>query len=61
MQFKIPNFRWLSYRMNIVKIEENVKQIINKITQNELNQQDFIYELLLAYGHRSQSIELLNY
>lgn len=42
--------------MNIVKIEENVKQIINKITQNELNQQDFIYELLLAYGHRSQSI-----
>ncbi|MDM1493745.1 class I SAM-dependent DNA methyltransferase [Acinetobacter indicus] len=42
--------------MNIVKIEENVKQIINKIIQNELNQQDFIYELLLAYGHRSQSI-----
>ncbi|MEK5753173.1 DNA methyltransferase, partial [Acinetobacter variabilis] len=32
------------------------KQIINKIIQNELNQQDFIYELLLAYGHRSQSV-----
>ncbi|MDM1337119.1 class I SAM-dependent DNA methyltransferase [Acinetobacter pseudolwoffii] len=42
--------------MNIVKIEENIKQIINKIIQNELNQQDFIYELLLAYGHRSQSV-----
>lgn len=42
--------------MNIVQIEENVKQLIHKITQNELNQQDFIYELLLAYGHRSQSI-----
>lgn len=34
--------------MNIVQIEENIKQIINKIIQNELNQQDFIYELLLA-------------
>ena len=42
--------------MNIVQIEENIKQIINKIIQNELNQQDFIYELLLAYGHRSQSV-----
>ncbi|WP_180101609.1 DNA methyltransferase [Acinetobacter sp. YH12126] len=42
--------------MNIVQIEETVKQIISKITQNELNQQDFIYELLLAYGHRSQSV-----
>ncbi|WP_272577100.1 DNA methyltransferase [Providencia sp. PROV274] len=42
--------------MNIVQIEENVKQIISKITQDELNKQDFIYELLLAYGHRSQSV-----
>ncbi|MDD2946634.1 MAG: N-6 DNA methylase [Acinetobacter sp.] len=42
--------------MNIIQIEENVKQIISKITQDELNKQDFIYELLLAYGHRSQSV-----
>lgn len=42
--------------MNIVQIEENVKQLIRKIAQDELNKQDFIYELLLAYGHRSQSI-----
>ncbi|KGT46219.1 DNA methyltransferase [Acinetobacter sp. HR7] len=42
--------------MNIVQIEENVKQLIHKIAQDELNKQDFIYELLLAYGHRSQSI-----
>lgn len=42
--------------MNIVQIEENVKQLIHKIAQDELKQQDFIYELLLAYGHRSQSI-----
>lgn len=42
--------------MNIVQIEENVKQLIHKIAHDELNKQDFIYELLLAYGHRSQSI-----
>ena len=42
--------------MNIVQIEENVKQLIHKIAQDELNKQDFIYELLLAYGHRSQSV-----
>lgn len=42
--------------MNIVQIEENVKQLIHKIAQDELNQQNFIYELLLAYGHRNQSI-----
>ena len=35
--------------MNIVQIEENVKQIISKITQDELNKQDFIYELLLGH------------
>lgn len=42
--------------MNIVQIEENVKQLIHKIAQDELKQQDFIYELLLAYGHRNQSV-----
>lgn len=42
--------------MNIVQIEENVKHLIHKIAQDELNKQDFIYELLLTYGHRSQSI-----
>ena len=42
--------------MNIIQIEENVKQLIYNIAQDELNKKDFIYELLLAYGHRSQSI-----
>lgn len=42
--------------MNIVQIEENVKQLIQKIPQDDLFKQDFIYELLLAYGHRSQSV-----
>lgn len=42
--------------MNIVQIEENAKKIIVKLAQGELNKQDFIYELLLAYGHRSQSV-----
>lgn len=42
--------------MNIVQIEENVKQLIHKISKGELHRKEFIYELLLAYGHRSQSI-----
>ena len=42
--------------MNIFQIEENVQQIISNIFLGKSNQQDFIYELLLAYGHRSQSI-----
>lgn len=45
--------------MNIVQIEENVKQLIHKIAQDELKQQDFIYELLLAYGLRKYSINKL--
>ena len=42
--------------MNIVQIEENVKQLIHKISKGELHRKEFIYEFLLAYGHRSQSI-----
>lgn len=45
--------------MNIVQIEENVKQLIYKIAQDELNKKDFIYELLLAYGLRNYSINKL--
>lgn len=42
--------------MNIIQIEENIKQLIHLISQGKLAHKDFIYELLLAYGHRSQSI-----
>ncbi|MDH0657747.1 N-6 DNA methylase [Acinetobacter johnsonii] len=40
----------------MIQIEENIKQLIHLISQGKLAHKDFIYELLLAYGHRSQSI-----
>lgn len=42
--------------MNIISIEENVKQLITNIINGELDKKIFIYELLLAYGHRPQSV-----
>lgn len=38
--------------MNSVQIEENVKNLIKKIASQEISKDDFVYELLLAYGHR---------
>ena len=45
--------------MNIVKIEENIKQLIHRISKGELHQKEFIYELLFAYGLRKYSINKL--
>ena len=42
--------------MNITQIEENTKQLVNKTISGEVALQDFVYELLLAYGHRPQSV-----
>lgn len=41
--------------MNIAQVEENVKTLL----LSECNQDAFIYELLLAYGHRKQSVTRL--
>jgi len=45
--------------MNIAQIEENVKVLLNSIAAGDIEQSKFIYELLLAYGHRKQSITRL--
>lgn len=45
--------------MNIAQIEENVRALLSRIAAGELEQSDFIYELLLAYGHRKQSVTRL--
>ena len=45
--------------MNIVQIEENIKQLIHRISKGELHQKEFIYELLFAYGLRKYSINKL--
>lgn len=45
--------------MNIAQIEENVKALIAGLASGACTQEDFIYELLLAYGHRKQSVSRL--
>lgn len=45
--------------MNIAQIEENVKALIAGLTSGASTQEDFIYDLLLAYGHRKQSVTRL--
>lgn len=45
--------------MNIAQIEENVKALLSRLTQGQVEQGAFIYELLLAYGHRKQSVTRL--
>lgn len=49
----------MSSCMNIAQIEENVKALIAGLASGACTQEDFIYELLLAYGHRKQSVSRL--
>lgn len=42
--------------MNIVQIEDSVKHLVKNILDGTASQKDFIYDFLLSYGHRSQSI-----
>lgn len=45
--------------MNIVQIEEAVKNLVTNTESGDSSQSEFIYELLLAYGHRKQSVTRL--
>lgn len=45
--------------MNIAQIEENVKALMVGVVAGQVDQAAFIYELLLAYGHRKQSVTRL--
>lgn len=42
--------------MNIVQIEDSVKHLVKNVLDGTASQKDFIYDFLLSYGHRSQSI-----
>ncbi|MFM5389164.1 DNA methyltransferase [Aeromonas dhakensis] len=42
--------------MNSVQIEENVKDLVKKVSSQEISKDDFVYELLLAYGHRKSVV-----
>ncbi|KZZ78846.1 DNA methyltransferase [Oleiphilus sp. HI0133] len=45
--------------MKIAQIEENVKTLLSNLNNSNVQQAEFIYELLLAYGHRKQSVSRL--
>ena len=45
--------------MVITQIEDNIKQLISDFGSGKCLPDTFIYELLLAYGHRKQSVTRL--
>jgi len=45
--------------MNIAQIEESIKALIRGLLDDQIDQDAFIYHLLLAYGHRKQSVTRL--
>ena len=45
--------------MNIAQIEENVISLLADLVSGKCERDTFIYELLLAYGHRKQSVSRL--
>ena len=46
--------------MNIAQIEENTKALLAGLLEDSIEQDAFIYDLLLAYGHRKQSVTRLH-
>lgn len=45
--------------MNIAQVENNVKSLIDTMIAGKIPSKDFIYELLLAYGHRASTVSML--
>ena len=45
--------------MNISQIESNVYALVSGLSSGVFSTKNFLYELLLAYGHRSQSVTRL--
>jgi hypothetical protein len=45
--------------MNIAQIEGNIQELSQRLASGGIESHDFIYELLLAYGHRKQSVTRL--
>tara|TARA_R110002167_G_C12700580_1_gene653453 strand:- start:11 stop:589 length:579 start_codon:yes stop_codon:yes gene_type:complete len=42
--------------MNITQIEENIKQLTTDFQANKVAKEQFVYDFLLAYGHRKSSV-----
>ena len=45
--------------MNIIQVEQNIGALLTDLVEGRVDQENFIYELLLAYGHRKQSVSRL--
>ena len=45
--------------MNINQVEQNIGALLTDLVESRVDQENFIYELLLAYGHRKQSVSRL--
>ena len=45
--------------MNIAQIEQTTASLFKSVDTGDISPQDFIFELLLAYGHRKQSVTRL--
>jgi hypothetical protein len=45
--------------VNIAEIEASVATLVDQVTSGECSEEEFIYELLLAYGHRKTGVTLL--
>ena len=46
--------------MVITQIEDNIKQLVSDLNSGKCPHDAFIYELLLAYGHRKQPVTRLH-
>lgn len=42
--------------MNSVQIEDNVKSLLQNFSSHQVSKDNFVYELLLAYGHRKSVV-----
>ena len=42
--------------MNITQIEETVKKLVSDVINSSVNKDQFIYELMAAYGHRKTTV-----
>ena len=49
----------LIQRTNIAQSEENVKILSTHLAESRMEQNTFIHELLLIYGHRKESVTRL--
>lgn len=45
--------------LNIAQIEQNIANVFHNLSTGDIHKDDFIYELLLGYGHLKQSVSRL--